>query len=920
MLPELTSFFKFSIVAVPNHFSFILCHTALLMALMLCSSLPVQAQNGHVTVYGSVTDSTKKMVLEGATVSTFRLPDSLLLGQTRTTREGFSLHRLSHGHNFLSVSFVGYSTRLYPLTISVNKTTVQISPFNLQPVSNTLAEVVVHGNTPIIARGDTLSYNAGAFKTVPNASVEDLLKKLPGVEVDEKGQITVNGQHVDKFYIDGKEIPVTDAKALTQSITADMLSSIETFDRQSNESKFSGIKDSDPAKAINFKVKKAFQQSINGRAFGGLGDAGHYAVGGNSFLLLPDTKLQFFINRNNSNDVLGMGGVRQRYVPPGFEVKTNLNLQGNSKLSEQVTVMGAYNFYENRNRSGSNGERQTFLIDSNLLSRSGSSGQSGYRGHQFNGELLWRPDSTTEISFKPQLRFGQGDNASVDSQRVEVQKNNGRYDATKANTTNRSTNNSTDNGGELSLRHRFSRKGQTAGMRVQWSEQTGSVQRQFYSHTQLFDSTGHELSNTILDQHSFNNAPSRTLGAGLNYTYPITPTLIIDANYNYSNTRQRSNKVTYNYNPITGFYDLEDSLTTNQFMNSLQTQRVGIGLNSNKKGFNYQVGAVMQYSNQVNDTYKGPGINFSQHYVNWFPRAMLSYTVNPRQQFFINYSGLSIQPTIYQLQPLPDFSNPLFIRKGNPDLAPEFDHTINVNYQLFSSDRMQSLLMNVSGFVAQRRLTQASNTLAGGVQETQFINLDGTRSLSAGINYNHSLGKGKKGNVRAGSTIRYSSYPGLVNNVSNIRESIGLEPNMAFNYTGIEKLLLEGSARWAFNKTNYSFSGANLQQLNQYYTFSFSLELPANFYTLSDYSLVITGAQGSLPGQHVGIWNANVAKRFLPKKNLELRFSGFDLLKSNKGYFQSVGENYISSRTSLILTRSLFVSVVYHFKAPLSHP
>ncbi|MBS1566752.1 MAG: carboxypeptidase regulatory-like domain-containing protein [Bacteroidetes bacterium] len=371
-----------------------LVRTLTICLLTLSMPIVLLAQAPGATARSTVQDSATGAVLDGATVSLLRLPDSSLVRQTRSVKNGFAFRRISPGSYVASVSFVGYHKTELVFNVGPNDTLLQL-PVIKMPASaeNTMMEVVVRASIPpVVSKSDTLIYNASSFKTRPNAPVEDLLKKLPGVLVDKDGNVTINGQKVDKFYIDGKEIPISDTRALTQSLTADMISGVEAFDRQSDDSRFTGIRDQDNAKALNFKVRKEYQQSISGRAFAGYGEHDFYGAGGRAFYLAPDTKLQLQLSRNNSNDLINALSNKPFVAGNGLSSHTRANLFGTTRLSPSTVVNGGYGFNDDHTSNERTEDRQTFTGDSSLLLYHHSTGDSYSTGHNLNGKFQFLLD------------------------------------------------------------------------------------------------------------------------------------------------------------------------------------------------------------------------------------------------------------------------------------------------------------------------------------------------------------------------------------------------------------------------------------------------------------------------------------------------------------------------------------------------
>ena len=891
--------------------------TFLLLCLLTAGSLATFAQ--EATVKGSVTDSSGK-VLEGATIALLSLPDSALVRQTRSIKNGFTLRRLSRGKYLVTATFVGFKKMIRPLVVSGNDTILQMAPFEMtvSAGADMMQVVVVSSIPPVISRSDTVAYQASAFKTRPDATVEELLKKLPGVQVSKDGEVTVNGQKVDKFYIDGKEIPLNDARAITRTLSADMISSLETFDRRSDDSKFTGVRDNDDAKAINFKLKKIYRSSITGKAFVGYGAPKYYGAGGNGLFSDSSTKAVLSVNRNNSSDVVSTNPSSRYNSAGGLSAFTRINLNGSKEFSAKLNVNGQYSLNNANVHNQRNDSRQTFLTDSSLLSTHANDSYNRNQGQYLGGRIFYKPDTTTEITFNPRVNWATSTNTSVDSQQVQVQKPSSIYLSSKSATITNTNSDNSGIGGDFYLRHRFHKKAETIRFHLVANQRWATDSGTFVANTLGYDSAQHIIYHQNLNQRYVQTSPAVNFGAGTGYTYPLTPSLILDATYDYFQNNQKSNKTTYNYDTLSGKYDRLDTLTTNRFANTLVTHKVSVGLNQTGTSFRYQMGLAVQHIDQQSNNLSGLQTSISQSAYNFFPRAGFFYAITPQQQLNFNYNGSTVVPSIDQLRPLPDFSNPLLIRKGNPDLKTEFDHNMNLNYRHFSVDKLRSLLVAVSVNLAQNKFTQSTILLPGGVQQLQSVNVDGTYYSNLSVNYNFPFDKGKKGNWRIGTNFSNNRNVGFINGSLNVQHACNINPNMSVNYSPIERLLIETDAQAWYNQTSNSFSGQQLNQFNQRYNIGFSYELPAGLLINTDIDMQITGPQGSLAGQVVNLWNANISKHIFPKKMGEIKLSAFDILNANKGFSSRLGDNFIETSNTLVMGHLLFVSFIYHFKVALA--
>jgi len=865
-------------------------------------------------IRGLVTDSLTGAPLEDATVSLEGFANHVPVQRIRSNRNGFVLRRPAPGNYRLITTYLGYAPDTVALVFNSSDTLLRLLRIRMRPSPKPLMEVVVHAIIPpAIVRNDTIAFNAGAYPTRPNASVEDLLKRLPGIEIDKNGNITMQGRKVDKIYLDGKEFFLKDLKTATQSLPADLVGQIEAFDSQSDRARLTGVREESNTKTLNIKLKKDRKKGYFGKLYAGAGDHNSYSAGGTATNLSPSRWLLANVDVNNINNQFtgtehsngpGAGGV-QSFTNIGFNYRDNWG----SRLT--ATLNAGENSSRTNLISGTN--RQTFLADSSLsedrFSRSDSRSTNFYTFSTFE----FRIDSLTSLLLRNGWTRQSGENSSQDSVNIHTQKPAYTYLSSNGATINSSSPTGSDLNNSLDFRHRFLKKGRGFYLRLTELTMRQDQPASLYSRIDAFDSVSSLVQHTLIDQRSAQHTSGNVYGGSAQYTEPLGPNHILDLGYQVNTIGSRSDKESFDYDSSTGRYDRPDTLTTNRFFSRNTVQRLNIGYNTTEGKIRYQLGVATQFTDLRNDNYS-LNSHLSQHFTNWYPRANLNWQVAKGENLNLGYTGTSRPPTIDQLQPLPDLSNPFLVRLGNPGLQQQFDHNLNMSYSSFNSRNSQNFQAAVNGSFTEHQITTATTLLPGGVQQIQYINVDGNYHFNSNLTYGFPLGN-KKGNGNASLHGQYGQESSIINGAANKTTATGWGGRLNLNYHPREKLFVDLTA--SLDRTNSDYS-LNTQQSTQSslqnYSLDVSYEFPLSITLTSNYVLQVTGSQAGLPTRRISLWNASLYKSLFPNHAGQLRLSAFDLLGTGSNYSQSVGTNYIETRQSNLPGRLLLFSFIYNFR------
>jgi hypothetical protein len=909
----------------------------LLLIIIVTSCCAGRAQSQRLSIHGTVIDSLSGQTLEDATVSLLHWPDGGILHQRRSGKKDFVFPDLTPGAYRLITTYLGYKTDTLTVDLDAASTATRIRIRLHHSSSDLIQAVVTAAIPPAIVRNDTIAFNAAAFPTRPNSTVEDLLRKLPGFEVDKNGNITMQGQKVDKIYLDGKEFFLNDPRTASQNLPADIVDQIEAFDSQTEKARLTGIRETTGGKSLNIRLKKNRKRGYFGKVYAGTGTSsnpatsagnssgtdltgrssgtdliGSYSAGGTATSL---GKSWLFASANVNNMNNQFTGTDNKNGPGGGGLQTFNNAQLNFRNDKNNKLSVTLN-------AGTNGvktilnqatQQQTYLTDSSLLQNSYSQTRSHTQSYHGNAFLEYTIDTNNLINLRSAVTPQKSGSSTADTQGISTLKTSGGYLSNQGNTYNSNTTNGYSLGNQFNFRRRWHLPGRTLLIGLTENHQDQNQPQTIFNLVNNYDSTGSVLSQTLTNQVASQHSTTDGYGASLSYTEPLRPGHIIDFSYRINQSTNHSDRQSFDFDSATGKYDLPDTITSNHFINDNTTQRFSTGLNATDGKFRYQLGITLQVSD-LNDHNVTADSSIRQREVNWYPRASMIYTPSKGTTINIVYSATTTAPTIQQLQPLPDLTNPFLVRIGNPGLLQQLMHSVNASYTTFNSRNFQNLQISLQGNYTEHEITPSTTVLSGGIQQIQYVNVNGVWHVNSNITYGFPLGDQRKGNSSISMHSQYGRDVSLTNGATDVTTSFGWGGSWKLNFHPVEKLFVETIARVNYTGAYYSINAAqNTQTWLQNYSIDFSYELPFAITLTSNYNWQITGRQGSLPQKSVALWNASIFKNFLRDRSGEIRLSAFGILNAPSNYTQSVGVNYLQTQETNLPGRIILLSFIYRF-------
>ncbi len=922
----------------------------LALVLMTFSGMDIFAQTGIVT--GTLRDQSDSSLLSGATIEILVQSDSSLVKTGISDSKGkFTLEGLVPGGLIFKVSTIGYQEYIDVFTL--REPIKDLGIISLIKRGKDLSTVTIISKAPpVVQKGDTSQFSANQYKVNPDATTEDLIKKMPGITVDKDGTVTAQGEQVKKITIDGKDFFGDDASAALKNLPSEIVDKIQVFDRLSDQAQLTGFDDGNSQKAINIVTKTAIKNGQFGRAYAGYGTDERYAAGGNVSFFKGDRRLSVVANFNNINqqnfgsqDLLGVtsGASANRGGPGGgrggrgggmggsesFSVgqasgisKTNaLGFNYSDKWGKKVNVTGSY-FYNNSTNNNASVTNIETLGAAKQFSFQDANSNTKNNNHRINMRLEYKIDSNNTLFIIPSVNLQDNKTASLSSLRTT----NAVSDSVNSSLAN---SNSDRNGynirNNIMYRHSFPKKGRTLslGFNTTFTKNVGeSVIDAKYRY---YDSLGVFTRDSLQNQFTDNNTNGYTLGGSVAYTEPIGKKGQLQIDYNPSFQKNKADQQTYLFDGSK--YTQFDTSLSNRFDNTITTHNAGISYRlSPSKDEQFSVGVNFQHSNLESQRIFPTATNVDQSFTNFLPNAMWRKKLSAYSNIRVFYRASTNFPSVTQLQDVVNLSNPLRVSSGNPELKQSFTNFLASRFSYTNTKTSRSFFANIflqsasdyisnAIFVAQKdSVIQQGIVLNKGSQLTKPVNLDGYRNLRTFFTYSMPI-KVLKTTVNLNAGFTYAKLPGQVNYISTVTDN--------FTYNGGIVLASNISEYIDFNLSyNANFNDARTTGgsvskssfVNQAIGGTLNLLNKKGWFIQNDISSQsYSGLSGGLD-QRYTLWNAAIGKKFLKNRAGELKLSVFDLLKENQSITRTVTGTEITDSQSEVLQQYFMLTFTYNLK------
>ncbi|MDR3695255.1 outer membrane beta-barrel family protein [Mucilaginibacter sp.] len=918
--------------------------TITLLLFTLLFSLRLSAQNVY-SVKGDIVDTAENAKLLNASISVLNAKDSTLVSFTRAAGGGaFSIGNLHKGKFILLVSYPTYADYVEQFSLDSIKSGHDFGKLNMLLKAKLLRDVIIRGTRSAMKiKGDTTEYNAGAFKVQPNAKVEDLLKQLPGIEVDKDGKITAQGQTVNKVLVDGEEFFGDDPTLVTKNIRADMVDKVQLYDKKSDQATFTGIDDGQKTKTINIKLKEDKKNGYFGKIDAGDATDGYYegqllfnrfkakqkfsaylTVGNNGKTGLgwEDSQkygsdaLQFgdngeiFITGGNGD---GLDSFNGQYNGQGTPLARNGGLHYDSKWNgDKESINANYKI----------GSLEVNGTNNTLTQNNTTDGTYNGTSNQNFDNFMFRQ----KLDFTYQIKLDTTSNLKIMA------------DGTLKNTHTRSNYLSTSLNGVDTLQNgsrkidnkdntqqfdasafytkKFKKKGRTLSFLAGISQNETTSNGYLYSKTAYYNPIiiGKIDSLPIVDQYKTADVKSASFKTNLTYTEPLTKDFSVIFNYGLGVNNGTSNLASFNQSSP-GDYSLKVGNLSDDYKLDELSNQAGAVFNYKKNKAVFNFGTKVSNVN-FNQTDLVTGATLKRDFIDWMPQANFQYRFSQQQSLYVNYSGRTEQPTISQIQPVTVNSDPHNITIGNPNLTPSFSNNFYFYYNSYKILSGQSIWLNGNYSFTTNPIVSNLVTSTNGNTVNQYVNIGNKTSSNYNLNayLDRKLGK---------TDI-------------NIGLNAGLNGNSSYNYSNNALDYIKSdtySLKFQTSKykekkydlylnfgPNYTISGSSLQpQINNNgrgfnAAAGFTFYLPGKFQIASDGNYENRGKTETFNTVYTRtLINASLAKTFLKEDNLKLSISGNDLLNQNSGFDRNSSGNLITQNTYTTIKRYFMLSIVWDF-------
>ncbi len=879
-------------------------------------------------ITGLFTDASGE-ALPGASVSLLRAnADSTYVSGGMADMDGhFKLSGVSSGKYLVKATYIGYKDKVVP--VSVSKANINLGNIKLDEEGKMLAEVTVQGvRTPIRVATDTIEYTADSYATRPNAVVEDLLKRLPGVEVGEDGSITANGKSVTKILLDGKEFFSDDPKVASKNLPADIVDRLQVVDRKSDLARLTGVDDGEDETVINLTVKKGMKNGWFGNAEIGGGTDSRYLGSFNISRFQNENQFTFLGNLNNINELGFTDSNGQRFHrfggDRGITKSQAFGLNFNVGNDEVFRVGGDILYSTSDAVQRMRSERQYLFPDSTSYNTQNSASRNHGRNVKADFRILWKPDSLNTLEIRPNFRWNINNSLSTDSAFTRAGDAN-RSLVNRTMNTAMSHGNSLEGGMRVVYSHNFaSRKGRSLSFMGNWRSSNVHERENSFSYNRFYlmgDSidqydqylTNHTWSNTVSGRLTWKEPLGDVvkgnflvLAYGMTYRWNNADKLVYDRYYDIPSDgiSLPGGEFTEEYNP-----DL-----SNVFRNRFFTQNIRFGYQkvTSKLNAEVSVNMVPSASMSTNLTNSAKSIP-TRHVFNVSPFVRVRYKISKNTSFNFNYRSRAGEPSMTQLQPVEDMSDPLDIKVGNPNLDPSFTHFIMFRFQDFNPGAQQSIMSMAHFQVVQNSIVSRTDydSQTGG-RVTTYDNVNGVWNGRWMLMFSRPL-RNKLWTVQGHLFTNFDRSVGYTNGQRNatLTSSFNFEPGIAFRPSNFD---IDLRPFYRLQTTHSSIPtevGRTVHGFGLHGTLTAYTNWGLTLHTDLDY----TATRGYSTGYNTNLWmwEAQLSQEFLRDRSLTLSVKVHDILNQTQNINRTITANYISDTEYNTLGRYGMVTLTYRF-------
>jgi hypothetical protein len=919
----------------------------LFLALICSSALNAQS------VSGKLQDASGNSEVSNATVKLSKTDSSgVPLFAVSNSKGVFSFNNVSNGSYILSVTSIGYGELKKPVTVSGQN--VYLGTLPISKTAEVLSTVVINNTAPVKQNGDRLDYAASQFKVNPDATSEDLIKKMPGITVDRQtGAVTAQGETVKKVTVDGRDFFGDDATATLRNLPADVVDKIQVFDKLSDQAQLTGFDDGNTTKSINIVTKKNMRTGNFGRIYAGYGTDDRYSGGGNVSFFNNARRISLVglvnnVNQQNfsSDDLLGVtsgnrggggrrggrGGGNFRGGSSNFTVgpqsgiaKTNaFGVNYSDAWGKKIDVTGSYFFNNSNTNNNQTISQQNFITgDSSQYYDENTISNNVNYNNRVNFRLTYRIDSNNTIIATSNLNFQKNNSTNLVSGSNFLDPDNQNILSKTENDINTS-NNGSSNRNMILFRHAFAKRGRSISLGIYQTSSNRNGEN-YSNQFNNFYKVATQQKDTV-KQFSDSKSNTNQYRFNLVYTESLAPKTQLQINYNPSFQSSKADQETFDFDNVSAKYSLRNDTLSNKFNNTYNTQNGGITIRHGDRNNMIAAGVSYQYS-ELKSSQVFPQVSFiNNSYSNFLANAFSRFKLSSKSTLRVIYRGSVSPPSVTQLQNVINNSNALSWTTGNPDLQQQYTNNLITRYTYTNSAKSQSFFANLFFQNINNYITNAvyiptkdsalssSLILHPGSQLSKPVNMNSYINARSFFTFGMPL-KFIKSNINLNAGLSYAKQPGMINNVENISN--------AYNYN-LGAVLSSNINEYIDFDLSYSANINTVKNtiqpnLNNNY-FTQSVGINTNFLTKKGLFLNNAISNESYKGltdgfnQSYWLWNMAIGQKFLKNQDGELKLSVFDLLNQNRSITRDVTESYVQDQTNQVLRQYFMLTFTYKLK------
>jgi hypothetical protein len=886
-----------------------------------------------VEIKGTVLEESTNEPVEQATIRLLNVSDSTLINGVATGRNGsFSIRDITPGTYLLSVTYVGFAPYYQPLQITGRTNPVNVGEIELSSGSIELREAVIIGKAAeVVVRNDTIEYNADSYKVTEGSVLEDLLKKMPGVEVSSEGSITVNGKSIKKIMVDGKEFFSDDPNVASKNLPADMIDKLQVVDRKSDMTRMTGFDDGEEETIINLTIKPGMKQGWFGNAFAGYGSQERYEgnVMINRFVESDQITLMGGLNNTNNmgfSDLAstmfqggggGVGGMRVSGGGSGITTSGNTGLNFGKEFEKTLTLNGNVRYSHSDNDAENKSYEQRLLrgdttqYTSETTTRNRANDNIGA-----NLRLEWKPDTLTSLIFRPNFTYSEShswERGEYNTLQGYDPAHTGRKDTLNVGDARTSSDGQGYNlSATLEVSRKLSPQGRVLSASFSGGYNTSDEDGINYSSTQYFGDEN-AYRNLLIDQQYQYKNTGYNYRAYLSWVEPLGRNNFLQATYSINRRQQEALKYTYTTD-ASGLYNLLDTAYSKSYRNDFISQRASLSFKAQRAKYNFTLGMNLDPSYSKSENFVGDEVisDLSRSVVNLSPMAQFNYMFNRQTNLRVDYNGRTSQPSMTQLQPVADVSNPNNTVIGNPNLSPRYTNDLSIRYQKFIPEQQTAFMVMFNGEYTINDIVSDVTNISAGIRQTTYANVNGNYEADLRLMMNTPL-RNKKFTINSTTMSSYDNSNAFIDGEKSTNRNLVLMERAGIDFrSNVIDLGINGNIR--YNNSRYSLQPTNNQNTFNYgvggttiiyFPLSFKVESDITYSTNSGYS---SGFQ-----QEELMWNASLSKSFLKGNQGTLRFKIYDILQQRSNISRNVTATGYTDSEYNTLNSYFMVHFIYRF-------